>query len=126
MKTRLVSLPDFKKAAGRNHDTPISFKQAEMKPTSFLVSWGREKTFCIKTYGCQANVRDSEILRGYLLALGMKEQEDFDDVVKVTFPTLTYAAIRKMQTLFFSTLAQSAKMRKITFTVNLAEPKRLI
>lgn len=26
---------------------------------------------------------------------GMKEQEDFDDVVKVTFPTLTYAAIRK-------------------------------
>lgn len=26
---------------------------------------------------------------------GMKEQEDFDDVVKVTFPTLTYAAMRK-------------------------------
>ena len=27
---------------------------------------------------------------------GMKEQEDFDDVVKFTFPTLTYAAIRKL------------------------------
>lgn len=26
---------------------------------------------------------------------GMKEQEDFDDVVKATFPTLTYAAMRK-------------------------------
>ena len=87
MKTRLVSLPDFKKAAGRNHDTPISFKQAEMKPTSFLVSWGREKTFCIKTYGCQANVRDSEILRGYLLALGMKEQEDFDGADLILFNT---------------------------------------
>ena len=87
MKTRLVSLPDQKKAAGRNHQLPICHRMADSKPTSFLVSWGQGKTFCIKTYGCQANVRDSEILRGYLLALGMKEQDDFSNADLILFNT---------------------------------------
>lgn len=87
MKPRLVSLPDFKQAARRDHDKRISYKQNVLAPTSFLCSWGTGKTFCIKTYGCQANVRDSEILRHYLLALGMKEQEDFSGADLILFNT---------------------------------------
>ena len=87
MKTRLVSLPDMKKAAGRNRSVPVSYRTALLKPTSFLVTWGQGKTFCIKTYGCQANVRDSEIIRGYLLSLGMKEQMDFDGADFILFNT---------------------------------------
>ncbi len=74
---RLVSLPDLKAAAGRNLSETVRYEKVNMKPTSFLVSWGQGKTFCIKTYGCQANVRDSEIIRSMLLSIGMKEQEDF-------------------------------------------------
>lgn len=74
---RLVSLPNLKAAAGRNLNEAVRYEKVDMKPTSFLTSWGQGKTFCIKTYGCQANVRDSEIIRSLLLALGMKEQDDF-------------------------------------------------
>lgn len=87
MKTRLVSLPDLKKAAGRNRSTPVTYKNSILNASSFLVSWGQGKTFCIKTYGCQANVRDSEILRGYLLSLGMKEQPEFDGADFILFNT---------------------------------------
>lgn len=74
---RLISLPNLKQAAGRNQKESIQYKKIDIKSTSFLVSWGQGKTFCIKTYGCQANVRDSEIIRSMLLAIGMKEQDDF-------------------------------------------------
>ena len=76
-KRRLVSMPDLKAAAGRNLQQSVRYEKVNLKPTSFLVSWGQGKTFCIKTYGCQANVRDSEIIRSMLISLGMKEQEDF-------------------------------------------------
>ena len=75
---RLVSLPNLKEAAkGRGLESSVRYEKVNLKPTSFLASWGQGKTFCIKTYGCQANVRDSEIIRSMLLALGMKEQDDF-------------------------------------------------
>lgn len=86
-ETRLVSLPDLKKAAGRNLRESIKYEKVDMKPTSFLSKWGQGKTFCIKTYGCQANVRDSEIIRGMLIQLGMKEQEDFSGADFILFNT---------------------------------------
>jgi tRNA-2-methylthio-N6-dimethylallyladenosine synthase len=86
-KTRLVSLPNLKEAAKRNPEEKSLVEKVDSKPTSFLVSWGQGKTFCIRTYGCQANVRDSEILRGYLLALGMKEQEEFLGADLILFNT---------------------------------------
>ena len=86
-KCRLVSLPSMKEAARRNPNSPIRYQQAELKPTSFLVSRGQGKTFCIRTYGCQANVRDSEILKAYLLNLGMTEQDDFSNADLILFNT---------------------------------------
>jgi tRNA-2-methylthio-N6-dimethylallyladenosine synthase len=86
-KIRLESLPSFREAAGRNPTKPICYEKANVAPSSFLVSWGQGKTFCIRTYGCQANVRDSEILRSFLLALGMKESEDFSGADLILFNT---------------------------------------
>lgn len=86
-KNRLISLPDLRAAARRDLKTPVSYQKAEIKPSSFLVTWGQGKFFCIKTYGCQANVRDSEVLRSFLLAIGMKEKEDFEGSDLIIFNT---------------------------------------
>lgn len=71
----------------RNPSSPISYEKADMKPNSFLVSWGQGKIFCIRTYGCAANVRDSEVIRSFLLALGMKESSSFDESDFILFNT---------------------------------------
>ncbi len=43
---------------------------------------GRKLTFCVTTFGCQMNARDSEKLRGILLAVGYEETiEDVADFV---------------------------------------------
>lgn len=86
-KVRLVSLPNLRDAAKRNSNISVEYKKADLKPTSFLTSWGQGKIFVIRTYGCQANVRDSEIIRGYLLSLGMKESDDFSEADFILFNT---------------------------------------
>lgn len=86
-KNRLISLPDLRAAARRNPTEPVSYQKADIKPSPFLVTWGQGRFFCIKTYGCQANVRDSEILRSFLLSLGMKEKEDFEGSDLIIFNT---------------------------------------
>ena len=86
-KHRLVSLPSLREAARRDPNCPISYLKADTKPDPFLVSWGQGKIFCIRTYGCQANVRDSEIIRGFLLALGMKETDSFAEADFILFNT---------------------------------------
>ena len=84
---RLVSLPSLKEAAWRNPQPDLPLKREKFRPSAFLVSWGQGKLFCIRTYGCQANVRDSEMLRHRLLLLGMKETDDFEKADFVLFNT---------------------------------------
>lgn len=88
MKTnRIVSLPSLREAAKRSLSEPVSYEKGLSKPSSFLTTWGNGKIFCIRTYGCQANVRDSEIIKSYLLSLGMKESSSFDDADFILFNT---------------------------------------
>lgn len=84
---RLISAPSLKDAARRNPNSPVSYKTVDLKPTAFLSSWGEGKRFCIRTYGCQANVRDSEIIRSFLLAMNMKETDEFSDADLILFNT---------------------------------------
>lgn len=74
-KIHAVSTPDLKQAAIRTKE-PIPVRKADIAPSSNLLEWSKGRTYHIYTYGCQANVRDSEFLRGYLEELGMTEVED--------------------------------------------------
>lgn len=61
--------PDLKKASMRTkHKTQIVNDQFEIPASMKAV--GNGKTYYIRTYGCQANERDSETLRGILEAMG--------------------------------------------------------
>ena len=65
----------------------VIYNNFKIEPTDFLISWGKNKRFIIKTYGCQANVRDSEIIKQFLLKIGMTECDSFDDADYILFNT---------------------------------------
>ena len=64
MKTRIVNKPDLKKAMSRLEST--SFENANLSCISQLKLLVEGKKYYIRTYGCQANVRDEETMRGLL------------------------------------------------------------
>ena len=74
-KVRIENWPSLVDA-GRRKKQEVIVREASKKISPELKKWAENKTFTILTYGCQANVRDSEIIRGYLLALGLKENDD--------------------------------------------------
>lgn len=85
-KTEIKSWPNLKKAGFRDKSEVLTLK-ANTKITPALKAWAEGKTYCLMTYGCQANVRDSEILRGYFKLLGLKEIYDDQKADLVLFNT---------------------------------------
>ena len=71
----------------RKTNSIVAYKDFKLNPSSFLCSWGKGKKFSIRTYGCQANVRDSEIIKAFLLKIGMNEVKEFDDADFILFNT---------------------------------------
>ncbi len=53
---------------------------------------GKNKTFFVRTYGCQANERDSETIKGILLAMGFAQSKDWK---KANVVILNTCAIRQ-------------------------------
>lgn len=45
------------------------------------------KKYCVVTYGCQMNIRESEKIKGILSSLGMKETQSTEDAMVVVFNT---------------------------------------
>lgn len=85
-KKNLISLPSFREEARRDPEHLI-IQENDIVPTTFLVSYWQGKFFCIKTYGCQANIRDSEKIRNFLFRLGMRECPDFSGADMILFNT---------------------------------------
>ena len=56
---------------------------------------GRQLTFCVTTFGCQMNARDSEKLVGILEQIGYIEEPDEEKADFVIYNTCT---VREMQT----------------------------
>ena len=50
---------------------------------------GRKLTFCVQTFGCQMNARDSEKLVGVLEQIGYREEVDEDKADFVIYNTCT-------------------------------------
>lgn len=72
-KTSISSSPDLKKASKRGRLVSVKTIVSTAKPTPYLIEWGKGKKYFIQTFGCQMNVRDSEIIAGYLENIGMKQ-----------------------------------------------------
>ncbi len=75
-KVDIKSFPDLKQAGRRNYNAKPITRNANLKISEQLASWAKGKSFCLQTSGCQANVRDSEILAGFLLNLGLEESSN--------------------------------------------------
>lgn len=69
MKTKIISTPDMNKALCRvKCETPYLLMDESLVST--LTSLCEGKKYYIHTYGCQANVRDEETMRGMLEKIG--------------------------------------------------------
>ena len=69
MKTKVINAPDMLKAASRKR-TPTQFDVLHLENFNELSTLVQGHKYYIKTYGCQANVRDEETMRGMLEKIG--------------------------------------------------------
>ena len=72
-KIEVLSRPDASKARSRLSERKVVRSDIQINPSLEVY---KGKSFYIKTYGCQGNVRDSETFAGIFKAMGMVETED--------------------------------------------------
>ena len=109
MKDRSLSWPSLK-AAGVRTKNKAQEISGLAKPSAFLLSWAAGRYFQVRTYGCQANVRDSEVITAYLQNLGMKPTTDPIQADIIIFNT---CAIREhAETRIFGELGHLAPLAK--------------
>ena len=77
-----MKLPDYTLAKKRNSE---KVEREEYILSDELKSIGKNKTYYVKTYGCQMNEHDSENIKAMLEELGFSEVEDYEqaDIVIV-------------------------------------------
>ena len=82
MKTEIINTPDMKKAANRKKEATV-FETVNNIHVHDLSLLAVNKKYYIHTYGCQANIRDEENLRGILESVGYLkvEQPENADVI---------------------------------------------
>lgn len=85
-----LKLPDAKLA--RKRLAGAKTLRDEYVLDSSMIEYGKNKTFHIRTYGCQSNVRDGEIIEGILLNLGYTKT---DDLYNADLAILNTCAIRE-------------------------------
>lgn len=70
-------LPDITQAKKRLSNVEVLYDQYELTPQQKEL--GVNKTYFIKTYGCQANERDSETLAGILQSMSYQKSESIEE-----------------------------------------------
>ena len=78
MKTRVIAKPDLKLAAKRGR-TPTTFHRVNTTSNTEIINKLKNRKYFIKTYGCQANVRDEETMRGILESVGMISTDNVNE-----------------------------------------------
>lgn len=58
--------------ARKRVDVPREIRE-DLKISKLVKDWGEGRKYFIKTFGCQANIRDEEIMAGYLEKAGLKK-----------------------------------------------------
>ncbi len=78
--------PDMRAAKKRSRNTPDVIDGEALIPME-LLEIGKNKTYCIQTYGCQMNEHDTEIMSGLLEMIGYTSTEDIEAADVVIFNT---------------------------------------
>ena len=80
-RTEYLSLPSMKRALSREKKAQIL--QADLNVPPLVSAYAKGRKYLIKTFGCQGNVRDEEVLAGYFELAGMSKagSEEEADVV---------------------------------------------
>jgi tRNA-2-methylthio-N6-dimethylallyladenosine synthase len=86
-KLKIISAPDLRAAGKRNFKEVPKTRKANVKFTKELGLWAQGKSYCLLTFGCQANVRDAEIISAYLKNLGLVENSNMFEADLVLFNT---------------------------------------
>lgn len=75
MKTRFIHTPDLKKAMDRrpNSTQTVNYVSTKLEELKQIF---KQKKYFIHTFGCQANVRDEETLKGMLSQLDMVQTDE--------------------------------------------------
>jgi tRNA-2-methylthio-N6-dimethylallyladenosine synthase len=84
------SLPDMKKARNRV-EKPLLLVDKKEVPAA-VQAYAKGRYFFIRTYGCQANIRDEEVMSGYLELAGFKRT---DDETKADVAIINTCAVRE-------------------------------
>ncbi len=74
-KVIINSMPDLKKAAQRKRE-PIQFVREDIVIPNEVREYAKGRKYFVRTYGCQANVIDSQNLEGILIDAGFAPVDD--------------------------------------------------
>ena len=78
MKEKIINKPNMAKAIQRgDKNSPIIY--VDKNDSHLLLSFAKNKKYYIHTYGCQANVRDEESMRGMLESVGFTQTENKEE-----------------------------------------------
>ncbi len=73
---KVISTPDFTKAAIRNLKSLPEYQYESVQIPEDIKNIGENKKYFIRTYGCQGNLRDSEVISGILNELKYTKTDD--------------------------------------------------
>ena len=83
MKTKVISKPNLIVAKNRQKEV-TNFHYLDNTVSDFIKEYAKGKFYFIRTYGCQANVRDEETMKGILELAGftlVDEEKDADIII---------------------------------------------
>ena len=89
-KCDIRSLPEMDVA--RDRTTKFKFEYEHIEPSDALCKYAQGKKYFLRTYGCQANYRDEEIIAGLLEKAGYSKAEDLEHA---DFVLLNTCAVRE-------------------------------
>ena len=91
MKTKIVNYPDLIAARNREKNETV-FLNASTYHLKEMNEIGKDKKYYIHTFGCQANIRDEETMKGMLESVGYSLT---DDVSKADVIIINTCAVRE-------------------------------
>lgn len=86
MKKKDYILPDQRQEARRSRDE-VNVEYGLFSMNDRLETLGKDKKYYIRTYGCQANVRDGESIAGMMEVMGFENTDQTDDADVLIFNT---------------------------------------